>query len=246
MRPRRVTFVGAGGAVDCDPPFPPLAHTGVRDGFDPAPLLDHVGARPRRGRAARAARRLRGRRVLRAGGSWRRRSGAGRSTAAIAPAGRASSGSRGGAKARRAWRWRRRRTSRRGCCSSTGATSRPWCSAATVARCPRCSTTSRLRPAAAAGGRARARRARSAAEGPAGRRRTCSGRRSCSRARRLPRMLAAAHELVPHLLGRRGLRRDRRGGLPRTSSCPPSRAGPSTSTCAAIPPRCAPSSTATG
>jgi hypothetical protein len=43
LRPGRVTFVGAGGAVDCDPPFPPLAVTGVRDGFDPAPLLDHVG-----------------------------------------------------------------------------------------------------------------------------------------------------------------------------------------------------------
>jgi hypothetical protein len=39
----RVTFVGAdGAAVDCDPPVPPLARVGVREGFDPAPLLDHV------------------------------------------------------------------------------------------------------------------------------------------------------------------------------------------------------------
>jgi hypothetical protein len=38
----RVSFVAAGGArVDCDPPFPPLA-PGVREGFDPAPLLEHV------------------------------------------------------------------------------------------------------------------------------------------------------------------------------------------------------------
>jgi hypothetical protein len=43
LRPGRVTFVGGGGAVDCDPPFPPLAITGVREGFDPAPLLDHAG-----------------------------------------------------------------------------------------------------------------------------------------------------------------------------------------------------------
>jgi hypothetical protein len=43
LRPGRVTFVGAGGAVDCDPPFPPLVVTGVREGFDPAPLLDHAG-----------------------------------------------------------------------------------------------------------------------------------------------------------------------------------------------------------
>ena len=42
VRPGRVTFVGAGGAVDCDPPFPPLPVTGVHDGFDPAPLLDHA------------------------------------------------------------------------------------------------------------------------------------------------------------------------------------------------------------
>jgi hypothetical protein len=38
----RVTFVGAGAAVDCDPPFPPLEATGVREGFAPAPLLDHA------------------------------------------------------------------------------------------------------------------------------------------------------------------------------------------------------------
>jgi peptide subunit release factor 1 (eRF1) len=44
VRAERVTFVAADGvAVDCDPPFPPLdAATGVRPGFDPAPLLDHV------------------------------------------------------------------------------------------------------------------------------------------------------------------------------------------------------------
>jgi hypothetical protein len=38
----RVTFVGAGGALDCDPPFPPLPVTGARTGFVPGPLLDHV------------------------------------------------------------------------------------------------------------------------------------------------------------------------------------------------------------
>jgi VLRF1 release factor-like protein len=44
VRAERVTFVAAdGSAVDCDPPFPPLAVTGVRPGFDPAPLLEHVG-----------------------------------------------------------------------------------------------------------------------------------------------------------------------------------------------------------
>lgn len=48
VRPGRVTFVAAGGAVDCDPPFPPLRSdlVGVREGFAPAPLLDHAG-RPR-------------------------------------------------------------------------------------------------------------------------------------------------------------------------------------------------------
>jgi peptide subunit release factor 1 (eRF1) len=40
----RVTFVGAdGAAVDCEPPFPPLAAgSGVHEGFEPGPLLDHV------------------------------------------------------------------------------------------------------------------------------------------------------------------------------------------------------------
>jgi hypothetical protein len=42
LRPGRVTFVGAEGSVDCDPPFPPLAVTGVREGFDSAPLLEHA------------------------------------------------------------------------------------------------------------------------------------------------------------------------------------------------------------
>jgi peptide subunit release factor 1 (eRF1) len=41
LRPGRVTFHGA-TVAECDPPFPPLEHTGVRDGFDPAPLLEHV------------------------------------------------------------------------------------------------------------------------------------------------------------------------------------------------------------
>jgi hypothetical protein len=43
VRPGRVTFAGEGGAVDCDPPFPPLGvATGDREGFDPAPLLEHA------------------------------------------------------------------------------------------------------------------------------------------------------------------------------------------------------------
>jgi hypothetical protein len=42
LRAERVTFVGEGGAVECDPPFPPLAATGTREGFDPGPLLEHV------------------------------------------------------------------------------------------------------------------------------------------------------------------------------------------------------------
>jgi peptide subunit release factor 1 (eRF1) len=42
VRSERVTFVTAEGAVDCDPPFPPLRETGVREGFDPVLLLDHV------------------------------------------------------------------------------------------------------------------------------------------------------------------------------------------------------------
>jgi Actinobacteria/chloroflexi VLRF1 release factor len=41
LRPERVTFVGA-AALECDPPFPPLAGTGVREGFDPGPLLEHA------------------------------------------------------------------------------------------------------------------------------------------------------------------------------------------------------------
>ena len=41
LRPGRVTFHGA-AVAECDPPFPPLAHTGVRDGFDPAPLIEHA------------------------------------------------------------------------------------------------------------------------------------------------------------------------------------------------------------
>ena len=42
LRRERVTFIGADGAVDCDPPFPPLTVLGERTGFDPGPLLDHV------------------------------------------------------------------------------------------------------------------------------------------------------------------------------------------------------------
>jgi hypothetical protein len=51
VRAERVTFVGTGGAVDCDPPFPPLRGVrplespglkGSHPGFDPGPLLDHV------------------------------------------------------------------------------------------------------------------------------------------------------------------------------------------------------------
>src|SRR5262245_45641528 len=41
LRSERVTFVGATALV-CDPPFPPLAVTGVREGFEPGPLLEHV------------------------------------------------------------------------------------------------------------------------------------------------------------------------------------------------------------
>jgi Actinobacteria/chloroflexi VLRF1 release factor len=43
VRPQRVTIAAQDGAVvDCDPPFPPLADAGVRPGFDPRPLLEHV------------------------------------------------------------------------------------------------------------------------------------------------------------------------------------------------------------
>jgi peptide subunit release factor 1 (eRF1) len=41
LRPGRVTFHGA-TVVECDPPFPPLQHTGVRERFNPAPLLEHA------------------------------------------------------------------------------------------------------------------------------------------------------------------------------------------------------------
>jgi VLRF1 release factor-like protein len=41
LAPGRVTFQGA-TALECDPPFPPLAQTGERTGFDPAPLLEHA------------------------------------------------------------------------------------------------------------------------------------------------------------------------------------------------------------
>jgi Actinobacteria/chloroflexi VLRF1 release factor len=41
LRPGRVTFHGD-TAAECDVPFPPLGSTGVRDGFDPAPLLVHA------------------------------------------------------------------------------------------------------------------------------------------------------------------------------------------------------------
>ncbi len=43
IRPGLVTFTGAEGAVlEADPPFPPLGSTGVSEGFDPQPLLDHA------------------------------------------------------------------------------------------------------------------------------------------------------------------------------------------------------------
>jgi hypothetical protein len=42
VRQERVTFVGADGALDCDPPFPPLTAVGERTGFNPGALLDHV------------------------------------------------------------------------------------------------------------------------------------------------------------------------------------------------------------
>jgi hypothetical protein len=41
LTPGRVTFHGA-MRLECDPPFPPLAITGVRAGFDPGPLLEHA------------------------------------------------------------------------------------------------------------------------------------------------------------------------------------------------------------
>ena len=42
LRAERVSFVGEAGTVECDPPFPPLTATGIRDGFDPGPLLEHA------------------------------------------------------------------------------------------------------------------------------------------------------------------------------------------------------------
>jgi Actinobacteria/chloroflexi VLRF1 release factor len=41
LRAQRVTFHGA-TVVECDPPFPPLAATGEREGFVPGPLLEHA------------------------------------------------------------------------------------------------------------------------------------------------------------------------------------------------------------
>jgi peptide subunit release factor 1 (eRF1) len=41
LQPGRVTFRGA-AVAECDPPFPPLREAGVRDRFDPAPLLEHA------------------------------------------------------------------------------------------------------------------------------------------------------------------------------------------------------------
>ena len=41
LRPGRVTFHGA-AVAECDLPFPPLSATGEREGFEPAPLLEHA------------------------------------------------------------------------------------------------------------------------------------------------------------------------------------------------------------
>ena len=41
VRPGRVTFAGA-TTLECDPPFPPIAATGEREGFDPGPLVEHA------------------------------------------------------------------------------------------------------------------------------------------------------------------------------------------------------------
>jgi len=41
LAPGRVTFHGA-ARLECDLPFPPLAPTGEREGFEPGPLLEHV------------------------------------------------------------------------------------------------------------------------------------------------------------------------------------------------------------
>jgi hypothetical protein len=42
VRAGAVTFVARDAQVRCEPPFPPLAPTGERDGYDPQPLLEHV------------------------------------------------------------------------------------------------------------------------------------------------------------------------------------------------------------
>ena len=44
VKAERVTFEAAGAALDCDPPFAPLAPElrGTREGMDAAPLLEHV------------------------------------------------------------------------------------------------------------------------------------------------------------------------------------------------------------
>jgi hypothetical protein len=42
LAPGQVTFHGA-TVLECEPPFPPLAATGEREGFEPAPLVDHAG-----------------------------------------------------------------------------------------------------------------------------------------------------------------------------------------------------------
>jgi hypothetical protein len=42
LAPGRVTFHGDTPLI-CDPPFPPLAQTGERRGFEPGPLLEHAG-----------------------------------------------------------------------------------------------------------------------------------------------------------------------------------------------------------
>ena len=41
LRPGRVTFHGA-AVAECDLPFPPRSATGEREGFEPAPLLEHA------------------------------------------------------------------------------------------------------------------------------------------------------------------------------------------------------------
>lgn len=44
IRPGRVTFATAEAALDCDPPFPPLAvRTADVEGYEPRALLDHLG-----------------------------------------------------------------------------------------------------------------------------------------------------------------------------------------------------------